>query len=91
MALHCLTDLLVHREDAHAHFFPVSSWRFISPVSCWDPRHYGWVVGPLEVLLIVVGAAVLFRSEIRAWRQIARGVLVASLVFVLFAMTMWAF
>ena len=91
MALHCLTDLLVHREDAHAHFFPVSSWRFISPVSCWDPRHYGWVVGPLEVLLIVVGAAVLFRSEIRAWRRIARGVLVASLVFVLFAMTMWAF
>jgi hypothetical protein len=27
MALHCVTDLLVHREDAHAHFLPVSSWR----------------------------------------------------------------
>lgn len=91
MALHCVTDLLVHREDAHAHFFPVSSWRFISPVSYWDPRHYGWLVGPLEVLLIVLGAVVLFRSEILAWRRIGRGVLVASLTFVLFAMTMWAF
>ncbi len=33
MALHCVVDLLVHREDAHAHLFPFSSWRFVSPVS----------------------------------------------------------
>ena len=38
MAVHCVTDLLVHREDAHAHFFPLSSWRFVSPVSYWDPE-----------------------------------------------------
>ncbi len=91
MALHCVTDLLVHREDAHAHFFPLSSWRFISPVSYWDPRHYGWLVGPLELLLIVGGATALFRSETPAWRRLARGVLVTSVVFILFAMTMWAF
>ncbi|HIE94150.1 MAG TPA: hypothetical protein EYQ83_15290 [Acidobacteria bacterium] len=91
MALHCVTDLLVHREDAHAHFFPLSSWRFISPVSYWDPRHYGWLVGPLELLLIVGGALVLFRSETRVWRRIGRGVLVATVVFIAFAVTNWAF
>lgn len=91
MALHCVTDLLVHREDAHAHFFPLSSWRFISPVSYWDPRHYGWLVGPLELLLIVGGAVALFRSKTPAWRRLARGVLVATLVFIAFAVTNWAF
>ena len=37
MILHALGDLPLHREDAHRHFFPVSDWRFTSPVSYWDP------------------------------------------------------
>ena len=89
MALHCVTDLLVHREDAHAHLFPLSSWRFFSPVSYWDLRHYGWLVGPLELLVIVAGAAVLLRSETRAWRVLGRVVLASSLLSLGFALTAW--
>jgi len=39
--LHGLCDLPLHRDDAHRHFFPFSEWRFSSPVSYWDPAHFG--------------------------------------------------
>lgn len=89
MALHCVVDLLVHREDAHAHFFPFSSWQFVSPASYWDPDHYGWLVGPLELMIVVGGAVVLARHELRSWRWLGGAVLVATGGFVAFAMTMW--
>jgi hypothetical protein len=41
--------------------------------------------------LIGVAALIAWRLRSTAWRRVARGVLVASLVFVLFAMTMSAF
>ncbi len=48
--LHAGTDFLVHAEDAHHHLWPLSDWRFVSPVSYWDPRHHGLVFAPLECL-----------------------------------------
>ena len=33
------------------HFWPFSDWIYVSPLSYWDPRHYGWLIGPLEGLL----------------------------------------
>lgn len=90
MAVHCVIDLLVHREDAHAHFFPLSSWRFVSPVSYWDPRHYGAVVGLVELVLVFGGAAVLIRSyEHRPWQVIAGLVLLFTLVPALYALSLW--
>jgi hypothetical protein len=68
MALHCLLDLPLHREDAHGHFFPLSSWRFTSPVSYWDVRHYGAYAMAAEVTLTVVGCVVLLRRTERPWR-----------------------
>ncbi len=47
---HSLLDLPVHHDDAHRHFFPLSDFRFVSPLSYWDTDHYGrWVAG-CEVL-----------------------------------------
>lgn len=60
--LHGLCDLLLHREDAHRHFFPFSDWRFRSPVSYWDPDHFGIEWSTLE------GAAVLALSWL-LWRR----------------------
>ncbi|MEB3273662.1 MAG: hypothetical protein ACO4AJ_00920 [Prochlorothrix sp.] len=57
MALHDLLDLPVHHDDAHCHFLPFSAYRFISPFSYWDPRHYGRQVAWVEALL-VLGATV---------------------------------
>ena len=90
MAVHCLIDLLVHREDAHAHFFPLSSWRFVSPVSYWDPSHYGAVVGLAELVLVLGGAAVLMTCyKHRSWRVIAGLVLLFSLVPAIYALSLW--
>ncbi len=39
--LHIACDLPLHHDDAHRHFLPLTHFRFASPVSYWDPAHYG--------------------------------------------------
>lgn len=55
--LHLLCDLPVLYDDAHRHFLPVTNWRFFSPVSYWDPKHFGTVFMSIE-LMFAVGASV---------------------------------
>ena len=52
--LHSLGDLPVHNDDAHRHFFPFSNYRFISPISYWDRKHYGSIVSLVEMLLLLL-------------------------------------
>jgi hypothetical protein len=61
LGLHDLADLPVHAEDAHRHFFPLSDWRFVSPVSYWDPARHGAQVAALEVLGAWAAAVVVWR------------------------------
>ena len=90
MLLHSLTDLAVHHDDAHAHFLPLSSWRFESPVSYWDPRYHGDIVAALEMLLILAGGiALAARSREKPWRLLGLITLVFYGFFVAFAATMW--
>ena len=58
MIIHCLIDLPVHHDDGHRHFFPFSDFRFQSPLSYWDPKHYGGLVSSVEVTLVLVGTLV---------------------------------
>ena len=58
--LHSLLDLPVHHDDAHRHFFPFHNYRFISPLSYWDPRHHGYIVALVEILLVLVATVYLF-------------------------------
>lgn len=60
MVFHSLGDLPVHHDDAHRHFFPFSDYRLISPISYWDPQHYGRIVAGVEVLAVWVATAVSF-------------------------------
>lgn len=53
MVCHSLLDLPVHHDDAHRHFFPFSDYRFISPLSYWDPRHHGKIVAFIEMALVL--------------------------------------
>ncbi len=63
MVIHCLLDLPVHHDDGHRHFFPLSDFRFQSPISYWDPNPYGGIVSILEILLVLIGVAYLWRAE----------------------------
>lgn len=41
-ALHSVVDVLTHHNDGPVLFFPLDwQYRFSSPVSYWDPAHYG--------------------------------------------------
>ncbi|MEJ8561583.1 cobalamin biosynthesis protein CobQ [Yoonia sp. GPGPB17] len=59
--LHLGLDFLLHNDDGRAHFWPYSNWIFQSPVSYWDPDHYGNVVGAIEVALSLLCCGVLIR------------------------------
>lgn len=61
--LHLAFDLPVHAEDAHRHFWPLTDWRFRSPLSYWNPDHFGRWVGAAEALGGLGLAAVLWRRH----------------------------
>ena len=59
--LHLAFDFPLHHDDGRAHFWPLTRWVFESPVSYWDPRHFGYIVGALEYLLALALLVVLWR------------------------------
>jgi len=62
--LHIAFDFPLHADDAHRHFWPVSDWRFNSPVSYWDPSQNGLIGGAIETAAVLLASLVLwFRFE----------------------------
>jgi len=60
--LHCCIDFCVHREDAHMHFWPLTRYKFTSPVSYYDPSHYGQYFSLFEAALGLFLCYGLFRQ-----------------------------
>lgn len=54
--LHLALDFPLHHDDGRAHFWPLTSWIFESPVSYWDERHGAAWVAPIEAALAVAAA-----------------------------------
>lgn len=75
MLLHHAEDLPLHHEDAHRHFWPFSAVRFVSPVSYWDPEHFGAYGALLEFSLVLVASIVLIR-QVRS--PVGKGLLVLT-------------
>jgi hypothetical protein len=91
VGLHCVLDLLVHHDDAHRHFLPLTNWRFESPVSYWDPAHFGRMLAPLEAAFAMIGAALLVRSrEPLPVRWLAGSTLAAYAAALIFAIFYFA-
>ncbi|MBE9135750.1 hypothetical protein IQ254_00770 [Nodosilinea sp. LEGE 07088] len=88
MVLHHLADLPLHHDDAHQHFWPVSSIRLISPVSYWDVDHLGRLGATIEVVL-VLAAAVYLLPRLNSW--VSQGILAATvgLTTVVYGLLMW--
>lgn len=88
--LHMLCDLPLHNDDAHRHFLPLSHWRWESPFSYWDPRHYGRFFMWLE-LVLAVGACLFvgFGGKSFPMRLLALGTLSLYGLAITFAIVMW--
>ena len=96
--IHCILDFLVHRNDSHRHFYPLSDFRFSSPVSYWDPAHYGSIVSSLEVALFALLAVWLWWLEKKetignfTLTRLRSTILLTSVVYVgffVFVVSMW--
>jgi hypothetical protein len=80
--LHLAVDFPLHHSDAHAHFWPLTDWRFVSPVSYWNPDHYGLMIAPLELVWALVLAVILWR-RFKSWPvRVALGLAGATYVLV---------
>ena len=70
--IHLLGDFPLHASDAHRHFWPISEWRFNSPISYWEPDHYGGIFAPIESIFGIGLAVLLWR---RFSHRLVRGCL----------------
>lgn len=49
--VHVLVDFVTHSRDAHVHFWPLSVWRFHSPISYYEKAHFGAIVSVFEAIM----------------------------------------
>jgi hypothetical protein len=87
--LHTIVDFFCHREDAHMSFWPVTRWKYISPVSYYDWNHYGMWFSLFEVALGLTLSVILFRQYgsrvLRVFLAIAMALYVAVPAFFIFS------
>ena len=75
--LHLAFDLPLHADDAHRHLWPLTDWRFRSPVSYWDPAHHGRVASLVEA---AAGLGLVAALRRRHRRRRARAALAVAAV-----------
>ena len=80
--LHALADFALHRDDAHMQFWPLTDWRFRSPVSYWDGNHYGDYWSLAEAAIGIACAVVLWRRFPSLWVRTACGAAILMYVAV---------
>ncbi|MGV6812424.1 MAG: cobalamin biosynthesis protein CobQ [Brevirhabdus sp.] len=81
--LHLITDFALHHDDGRSHFWPVSDWRFESPVSYWDSAHHAGIVAPAEGLVCVILTGVIVLRFRLWWVRLAALVLLALELWVI--------
>ena len=76
--VHIAGDLPVHVHDAHRHLWPLSDWKFISPISYWNPDHHGGIFSIFEVGLGLLLAVALFRRFTTIWVRAVLGLVIVA-------------
>ena len=69
--IHIAFDFPVHSDDAYAHFWPISDWRFFSPFSYWDPHHHSHIVSLVEALIGLCAIFILWKRFPKKWVQVS--------------------
>ncbi|MEL7254933.1 MAG: cobalamin biosynthesis protein CobQ [Pseudomonadota bacterium] len=59
--MHIALDFPLHHDDGRAHFWPVSTWVFESPISYWDRSAHASIIGPIEMALCALFTWILLR------------------------------
>jgi len=62
--LHLVTDFALHHDDARAHFWPLSQWKFESPLSYWDSSHHSFYVIPVEGIVTAIATFYLVSGKL---------------------------
>jgi hypothetical protein len=62
---HIVTDMLTHRSDGYAIFYPLAAYRFPTPISYWEPGYYGRAFTFIDSTLM---CALLLRLLFKRWR-----------------------
>ncbi|RMG87995.1 MAG: hypothetical protein D6708_12160 [Candidatus Dadabacteria bacterium] len=75
-----LEDFFLHNEDAHAHFWPFSDYRFRSPVSYWDPAHHGVAASLAETAAVLAATWWLWPRVETRWGRAVLAVAALSLL-----------
>lgn len=75
---HLFGDIFLHVHDGHAHFWPFSEWRFVSPISYWNPQYFGNYVSLMEAIVTIFCAVILYRRFQLKWLHM---VLLLSIAF----------
>jgi len=79
---HMATDLPVHNHDAYRHFWPISDWRFISPLSYYEVDHHGKWVSFFEAIIALTCIHVLWRRFPKLWIKAIISLLTVSYIFI---------
>jgi len=88
--LHVCCDLPVHHDDAHRHFLPFTNWRFASPVSYWDPQHFGAIFVWVELVFAVAACVYVgWKGSHSPMRYVALGTLLLYVVGIAYAVAVW--
>ncbi len=75
--IHLALDFPVHADDAHKHFWPLTDWRFHSPLSYWDSNHHSGYVMAGEFILCLAGLIALW-LRFSGW--LVRSALIAAII-----------
>ena len=59
--LHIALDFPLHNHDARMHFWPLTDWKFYSPISYWQSSRGGNLVGAAELTISAICVVYLFR------------------------------
>lgn len=51
---HIVADMLTHRSDGYPIFYPLSTYRFATPISYWEPAYHGRAFMLIDTTCIIV-------------------------------------
>ena len=72
MCIHSIFDFLLHNDDAHSNWVPLTQWKFYSPISYWDPNHYGYIWPFFELGFSLYWAYWICSIKKNQWKQSCR-------------------